>query len=152
MFFLNATLHNNGGYQLKSLCIAFKPKPFKPKPQRGLYTTALIVHRIVLFGPGSLLPRWRTEKQAKGRCQLFIIYKCYSELFTSIDRTCERNIHFLNQVRKSCLQKHIDTVIMTLSLPVVYVLNFSDDPYINSIFLRKMVNRLFFSPRNPKYI
>ena len=58
--------------------------------------TVLIVHRIVLFGPGSLLPRWRTEKQARGRCQLFIIYKCYSELFTSIDRTCERNIDFLN--------------------------------------------------------
>ena len=56
--------------------------------------TVLIVHRIVLFGPGSLLPRWRTEKQAKGRCQHFIIYKCYSELFTSIDRTCERNIDF----------------------------------------------------------
>ena len=58
--------------------------------------TVLIVHRIVLFGPGSLLPRWRTEKQARGRCQLFIIYKCYSELFTSIDRTCESNIDFLN--------------------------------------------------------
>ena len=37
-------------------------------------------------------------------------------------------------------------------MPVVYVLNFSDDPYINIIFLRTMVNRLFFSPRNPKYI
>ena len=35
---------------------------------------------------------------------------------------------------------------------VVYVLNFSNDPYINIIFLRTMVNRLFFSPRNPKYI
>ena len=35
---------------------------------------------------------------------------------------------------------------------VVYVLNFSDDPYINIIFLCTMVNRLFFSPRNPKYI
>ena len=58
--------------------------------------TVLIVHRIVLFGPGSLLPRWRTEKQPRGRCQLFIIYKCYSELFTCIDRTCERNIDFLN--------------------------------------------------------
>ena len=58
--------------------------------------TVLIVHRIVLFGPGSLLPRWRTEKQERGRCQLFIIYKCYSELFSSIDRTCERNIDFLN--------------------------------------------------------
>ena len=58
--------------------------------------TVLIVHRIVLFGPGSLLPRWRTEKQERGRWQLFIIYKCYSELFTSIDRTCERNIEFLN--------------------------------------------------------
>ena len=29
---------------------------------------------------------------------------------------------------------------------------FSVDPYINIIFLRTMVNRLFFSPRNPKYI
>ena len=37
-------------------------------------------------------------------------------------------------------------------MPVVYVLNFSDGPYINIIFLRKMVNILFFSPRNPKYI
>ena len=37
-------------------------------------------------------------------------------------------------------------------MPVVYVLNFSDDPYINIIFLRTMVNRLYFSPRNPKYI
>ena len=37
-------------------------------------------------------------------------------------------------------------------MPVVYVLNFSDDPYINIIFLRTMVNRLFFSPRNPKDI
>ena len=37
-------------------------------------------------------------------------------------------------------------------MPVVYVLNFSNDPYINIIFLRTMVNRLFFSPRNPKYI
>ena len=37
-------------------------------------------------------------------------------------------------------------------MPVVYVLNFSDDPYINIIFLCTMVNRLFFSPRNPKYI
>ena len=37
-------------------------------------------------------------------------------------------------------------------MPVVYVLNFNDDPYINIIFLRTMVNRLFFSPRNPKYI
>ena len=36
------------------------------------------------------------RKQASGKCQLFIIYKCYSELFTSIDRTCERNIDFLN--------------------------------------------------------
>ena len=35
---------------------------------------------------------------------------------------------------------------------VVFVLNFSDDPYINNIFLRTMVNRLFFSSRNPKYI
>ena len=35
---------------------------------------------------------------------------------------------------------------------VVYVLNFSDDPYINIIFLRPTVNGLFFSPRNPKYI
>ena len=58
--------------------------------------TVLIVHRIVLFGPGSLLPRWWTEKQARSRCQLFIIYKCYSELFTSIDRTCERIKDFLN--------------------------------------------------------
>ena len=33
--------------------------------------TVLIVHRIVLFGPGLLLPRWRTEKHARGRCQLF---------------------------------------------------------------------------------
>ena len=37
-------------------------------------------------------------------------------------------------------------------MPVVYVLNFSDDPYINIIFLRTMVSRLFFSPRNQKYI
>ena len=37
-------------------------------------------------------------------------------------------------------------------MPVVYLLNFSDDPYINIIFLRTMVNRLFFSSRNPKYI
>ena len=37
-------------------------------------------------------------------------------------------------------------------MPVVYVLKFSDDPYINTIFLRTMVNRLFFSLRNPKYI
>ena len=37
-------------------------------------------------------------------------------------------------------------------MPIVYVLNFSDDPYINIIFLHTMVNRLFFSPRNPKYI
>ena len=37
-------------------------------------------------------------------------------------------------------------------MPVVYVLNFSDDPYNNIIFLRTMVNRLFFLPRNPKYI
>ena len=37
-------------------------------------------------------------------------------------------------------------------MPVVYVLNFSDDPYINVTFLRTIVNRLFFSPRNPKYI
>ena len=37
-------------------------------------------------------------------------------------------------------------------MPVVYVLNFSDDPYNNIIFLRAMVNGLFFSPRNPKYI
>ena len=37
-------------------------------------------------------------------------------------------------------------------MPVVCVLNFSDDPYINIIFMRTMVNRLFFSPRNPKYI
>ena len=37
-------------------------------------------------------------------------------------------------------------------MPVIYVLNFSDDPYINIIFLRTMVNRLFFSPRNLKYI
>ena len=37
-------------------------------------------------------------------------------------------------------------------MPVVYILNFSDDPYINIIFLRTMVNRLFFSPQNPKYI
>ena len=37
-------------------------------------------------------------------------------------------------------------------MPVVYVLNFSDDPYINIMFLRTMANRLFFSPRNPKYI
>ena len=37
-------------------------------------------------------------------------------------------------------------------MSVVYVLNFSDDPYTNIIFLRTMVNRLFFSPRNPKYI
>ena len=37
-------------------------------------------------------------------------------------------------------------------MPVVYVLNFSDDPYINIIFLHTMVNRLFFSRRNPKYI
>ena len=37
-------------------------------------------------------------------------------------------------------------------MPVVYVLNFSDDPYINIIFLHTMVYRLFFSPRNPKYI
>ena len=37
-------------------------------------------------------------------------------------------------------------------MPVVYVLNFSNDPYINIIFLRTMVNRLFFSLRNPKYI
>ena len=37
-------------------------------------------------------------------------------------------------------------------MPVVYVLNLSDDPYINIIFLRTMVNRLFFSPQNPKYI
>ena len=62
----------------------------------GSLITVLIVHRIVLFGPGSLLPRWRTEKQARGRCQLFIIYKCYSELFTSINQTCERNIDFFN--------------------------------------------------------
>ena len=40
--------------------------------------------------------KMETEKQARGRCQLFIIYKCYSELFTSIDRTYERNIDFLN--------------------------------------------------------
>ena len=37
-------------------------------------------------------------------------------------------------------------------MPVVYVLNFSVDPYINIIFRRTMVNRLFFSPRNPNYI
>ena len=37
-------------------------------------------------------------------------------------------------------------------MPVVYVLNLSDDPYINIIFLRTMVNRLVFMPRNPKYI
>ena len=37
-------------------------------------------------------------------------------------------------------------------MPVVYVLNFSDGPYINIVFLRTMVNRLFFSPQNPKYI
>ena len=37
-------------------------------------------------------------------------------------------------------------------MPNVYVLNFSDDPYINIIFLCTMVNRLFCSPRNPKYI
>ena len=37
-------------------------------------------------------------------------------------------------------------------MPVVYVLNFSDDPYINIIFPRTIHNRLFFSPRNPKYI
>ena len=37
-------------------------------------------------------------------------------------------------------------------MSVVFVLNFSDDPYINIIFLRMMVNILFFSPRNPKYI
>ena len=37
-------------------------------------------------------------------------------------------------------------------MPVVYVLNFNDDPFINIIFLRTMVNRLVFSPRNPKYI
>ena len=37
-------------------------------------------------------------------------------------------------------------------MPVVYVLNFSDDPHINIIFLHTTVNRLFFSPRNPKYI
>ena len=37
-------------------------------------------------------------------------------------------------------------------MPIVYVLNFSDDPYINIIFLYTMANRLFFSPRNPKYI
>ena len=61
------------------------------KTQNDFIYTVLIVHRIVLFGPGSLLPRWRTEKQEIGRCQLFIIYKCYSELFTSIDQTCERN-------------------------------------------------------------
>ena len=69
---------------------------FRPGPTHQVCTTVLIVHRIVLFGPGSLLPRWRTEKQARGRCQLFIIYKCYSEFFTCIDRTCERNIDFLN--------------------------------------------------------
>ena len=64
--------------------------------ERNSNSTVLIVHRIVLFGPGSLLPRWRTEKQPRGRCQLFIIYKCFSELCTCIDRTCERNIDFLN--------------------------------------------------------
>ena len=37
-------------------------------------------------------------------------------------------------------------------MPVVYVLNFSDDPYINIIFLCTMVNRLFFLPRDPNYI
>ena len=37
-------------------------------------------------------------------------------------------------------------------MSVVYVLNFSDDPYTNIIFLRTIDNRLFFSPRNPKYI
>ena len=37
-------------------------------------------------------------------------------------------------------------------MPVVYVLNFSDDPYITIIFQHTMDNRLFFSPRNPKYI
>ena len=35
---------------------------------------------------------------------------------------------------------------------VVYILNFSDDLYNNIMFLLTMVNRLFFSPRNPKYI
>ena len=74
-----------------------------PYPYRRIYyllyltITVLIVHRIVLFGPGLLLPRWRTKKQARGRCPFFIIYKCYSELFTSIDRTCKRNIDFLTK-------------------------------------------------------
>ena len=37
-------------------------------------------------------------------------------------------------------------------MPVVNVFNFSDDPYINIIFLRMIDFRLFFSPQNPKYI
>ena len=50
-------------------------------------------------------------------------------------------------------QKHIDTVRMAQFLGLLLMFRiFSDDPYINIIFLRTMVNRLFFSPRNLKYI
>ena len=38
--------------------------------------------------PGSLLPRWRTENRREVGANSFIIYKCYSELITSIDQTC----------------------------------------------------------------
>ena len=93
------------------------------------------------------------KKQARGRYPHLIIYKCYSELFSSIDQTCESNIDFLNEVWKFCLLKHIDTVIMTKFLGLLFMFRiFSDDPYISIIFLRTMVNILFFSSRNSKYI
>ena len=41
------------------VCIQFIAMMWTPE---SMYFTVLIVHRIVLVGPGSFLPRWRTEK------------------------------------------------------------------------------------------
>ena len=59
------------------------------------------------LGTGLLLPRWRTGKPARGRYIFITISSVYEWLFNTIDRTCERHMHFFNQVWYPFLKNHI---------------------------------------------
>ena len=95
----------------------FEEKLVKNAPERD---TVLIVHRIVLFlGTGSLLPRWRTGKPARGR---YLFYNRFiSILINTNDRTCELYMHFFNQIWYPFLKNHIGTDMVVYYLVHLFI-------------------------------
>ena len=86
----------------------------------GIFTCILVllwkcVHCLdrtpdcTVLGTGLLLPRWRTEKPARGRYLFYNHFISILIVINTSDRTCEHYMHFFNQVWYPFLKNHIDT-------------------------------------------